>query len=162
MEIKPQRIVWHHSADVSSGYQLQKINTYHKQRQFPISSLGYYVGYHYLIEFDGTVIQTRKDTEIGAHDTGENLNSIGICLAGDFTKKLPTTEQEIAAAKLIKDIRERWRIPVTRIEPHRWDDDTKCPGDLLPDNWLINVYLKREGNIFLTYFQKVGELYNLL
>lgn len=162
MDIKPSRIVWHHSADASAGAQLAKIDAYHKTRDFPKSSLGFYVGYHYLIENDGRTIQTRKETELGAHDTGENLNSIGICLAGNFNLKYPTEAQAASAALLIKDIRTRHNIPITRIEPHRWDDDTDCPGKLLPDNWLIKEFLKREGSIFATYFLKVGEMFKLI
>lgn len=158
----PQRIIWHHSADSTESAQFDKINRYHAKRDFPKSSLGYYVGYHYLIENDGATKKARSENEIGAHDTGENPNSLGICFAGDFNRYTPTEAQIASAVRLIKDIRERWPIPLTRIEPHRWDDDTDCPGLLLPDNWLINEYLKREGNLFLRYFQYIGELFNLL
>ncbi len=162
MDFKPNRIIWHHSANDSSEPQFMQINDWHKDRDFPLSSMGFYVGYHYVIEKDGTIKQARKETEIGAHDQGENINSIGICLAGNFNLKVPTLEQEISIARLIKEIRGRHNIPITRIEPHRYDDDTDCPGKLLKDNWAINQYLKREGSIFLTYFQKVGEMFNLL
>lgn len=162
MDITPARIVWHHSADNFTGAQFAKIDAYHKTRDFPKSSLGFYVGYHYLIEHDGRIVQARKETEIGAHDTGENLNSIGICLAGNFNLTYPTTEQAISAARLIKEIRTRWNIPITRIEPHRWDDETECPGTLLSDNWLIKEFLKREGSPALSVFQWIGEKFNLI
>jgi hypothetical protein len=135
---------------------------YHKTRGFPISSFGYYVGYHWLIEPDGSIRQARKETEIGAHDAGENINSIGICLAGNFDLFMPNESQIASAALLVKQIRERWKIPVTRIEPHRWDDDTACPGSLLQDNWLINEYLQREGTAYLKLFYWIGRTYNLL
>jgi N-acetyl-anhydromuramyl-L-alanine amidase AmpD len=162
MDIKPSRIVWHHSADNSTKAQFAKIDAYHKTRDFPKSSLGFYVGYHYLIEHDGRIIQARKETEIGAHDTGENINSIGICLAGNFNITYPTTEQAISAAQLIKDIRTRFNIPITRIEPHRWDDTTDCPGTLLPDNWLIEQFLKYEGSVATQVFHWLGKTYNLI
>lgn len=142
----PRRIIWHHSAVNAKRLQFDEINRHHETRAFPKSSKGYFVGYHYLVEYDGSVRQAREETEIGAHDTGENLNSIGICLAGDFTAQLPTPAQCAAVATLVQQIRSRWYIPVTRIEPHRWDDDTACPGDFLPDNWLIMTYLKRQGS----------------
>lgn len=162
MEFTPQRIIWHHSAINQDKHQFDQINQYHKERGFPVSSLGFYVGYHWLIENDGSIRQARKETEIGAHDAGENINSIGICLAGHFNLGYPSEEQTAAAAKLIGEIRSRWKIPVTRIEPHRWDDTTECPGTLLPDNWIINEYLKREGSVFLLFFYKVGAYFNLL
>lgn len=158
----PQRIIWHHSADDYQGKQLAKIDAYHKSRGFPRSNRGYYVGYHYLIERNGEVVQTRDDTEVGAHDQGENHNSIGICLAGNFNKQMPSEAQIKAAAQLIKHIRKQWDIPITRIEPHRWDDNTDCPGLLLPDNWLIKTYLVHEGSALLRVWYSLGELLKLV
>ena len=158
----PQRIIWHHSADNTDVHQFNKINQYHSSLAFPRSSLGYYVGYHWVVEQDGSVKQARQENEIGAHDSGENFNSIGICLAGNFNLRYPSELATASAALLVKQIRSRWPIPVTRIEPHRWDDNTSCPGQLLKDNWLVNEYLKREGSQFLLFFQKVGEYFNLL
>lgn len=162
MTIKPERIILHHTADPSAAPQFDKVNAYHQERGFPRSSLGYFVGYHYLIEPSGTVRQARLDTEIGAHDTGENINSIGICLAGDFTTILPNEQQAAAAAQLAADLHSRWKIPVTRFEPHRWDDKTECPGQALPDNWLIEQYLKRESGQFARFFWEVGKYFNWL
>lgn len=158
----PQRIIWHHSADPTTEHQFNKINEYHRQRDFPVSSLGFYVGYHWLIEYDGTLKQARKETEIGAHDTGENLNSIGICLAGDFGKSLPSEAQAATAALLVSQIRAKWNIPLTRFEPHRIDDDTSCPGFRLPDNWLIKQYLERHSDPLHRLFWWLGERLKLL
>lgn len=152
MEIKPNRIIWHHSATISQGHQFKAINLNHRQRNFPISSLGFFVGYHYLIEVDGTIQKAREETEIGAHDQGENYGSIGICLAGNFNIEQPTKEQEEAAAEITDAILRRWNIPLTRIEPHRWGDQTDCPGKLLGDYWFVFNFL----------YKKVGWLQRLL
>lgn len=158
----PQRIIWHHSADMQDAAQAQRINAHHHKLGFPVSSLGYWIGYHWLIERDGTMFQARREDEIGAHDTGENSNSIGICLAGNFNYQTPTEAQTAAVARLVSDIRKRWNIPITRIEPHRWDDVTDCPGKLLPDNWLARVYLEREGEPLVRLFAWLGDTYQLL
>lgn len=40
------------------------------------------IGYHYIIERDGTVVPCRGVGLIGSHTPGHNLDSIGICLVG--------------------------------------------------------------------------------
>lgn len=137
--MKTNRIIWHHSAAESPTPQFAAINEWHKARAFPLSSLGYYVGYHYVIEKDGSVIQARKDAEIGAHDTGENMDSIGICLVGDFTNSRPTLAQEKSFASLLRKLMLTYNISVNSIEPHRRDDTTECPGLSMPENWALGL-----------------------
>lgn len=160
--MKPQRIVWHHSAYQSSGNQVEKVNQWHKGRLFKKSLLGWYVGYHYFIEKNGLIIKTRGEYEIGSHDAGENQNSIGICLAGDFNKELPTDAQAAALAECIAGLRSRHSIPVSRIEPHRWDDTTDCPGTQLPDNWATEQYLTRSATPLLRSFWWIAQTFKLL
>jgi len=40
------------------------------------------IGYHYIIERDGEVVQCQNREKIGAHTPGRNMDSIGICLVG--------------------------------------------------------------------------------
>lgn len=40
------------------------------------------VGYHFIIERDAKVVETRDRHLIGTHTPGHNLDSIGICLVG--------------------------------------------------------------------------------
>src|SRR3990167_7397315 len=124
MENKPNRIIWHHSAVEGYGSQATGINIGHKKRKFPLSILGYYGGYHILIEKDGSLFRYRADNEIGAHDEGENINSLGVCLAGNFSMQQPTKEQEQSFVKVLRDWILRYHIPVDRIEPHRSGDNT--------------------------------------
>ncbi len=145
-ENKPYKIIWHHSADASPELQLGKIDLEHKSRGYPKSSLGFFVGYHYLIEHDGKLVQCRKETEIGTHAKPENIHSIGICLTGNFSFYLPTEKQKETAGKLVKEILERWEIHIARIIPHRKVSATECPGKLLKDDWLACSYLQFEIN----------------
>jgi N-acetylmuramoyl-L-alanine amidase len=137
MENSPSRIIWHHTADSSNGFQSGKVNLYHKSKSFPISSLGFYGGYHYLVEKDGSIFQYRKETDEGAHTIGFNLSSIGVCMSGNFDIEYPTAAQRSAFAALLSGIMDRWKIPVGNIDPHRAYANKSCPGQLLPDNWAV-------------------------
>ncbi len=158
----PVRIIFHHTADASKSNQFDKVNAYHKTRDFPFSRLGFYVGYHYFIERDGSIRQAREEDEIGAHDQGENLNSIGVCFAGNFDIEYPTEQQWTAYAKIIGEIRARHPIPINRIEPHRLDDATSCPGKNVPDDALIKEYLRRSPDPLLQAFGLIGVAADLL
>lgn len=158
----PRRIIWHHTADVSTTPQFDKINVYHKSRAFPLSALGFFVGYHYLVEANGDVRQAREDTEIGAHDQGENIDSIGIALAGNFNVSLPTEAQIAAVGKLLESLMTTWKIPITRVEPHRRDDDTECPGRKLEDDWLVKEWLRRHPENLHRVFLMLGEHFKLI
>ena len=141
MENKPDRVIVHHTADAFGGPQLDRVNHAHKLREFPYSALGWYVGYHYLIEKNGKIMQTRRDDEIGAHTIGANATSIGIALAGNFSKEHPTPEQERSLAELLGQLVDTYKIPSIRIIPHRWESATECPGTLLPDDWARRLYI---------------------
>jgi N-acetylmuramoyl-L-alanine amidase len=46
------------------------------------------IGYHYLIHLDGTIEKGRPIEKQGAHCSGQNRNSIGICYVGGMTKDM--------------------------------------------------------------------------
>jgi len=145
VENKPNKIIWHHSGDASDKPQFLKIDTEHKNvRHFDESTLGYFGGYHYLIEKTGHVFAYRLETEVGSHDHGENIGSIGICLAGDFDTELPTPAQATALADLLENIFERWKFGIERVDPHRFGDTTNCPGLRLHDYWARIVYIEHK------------------
>lgn len=58
-----------------------EIRSMHKQRGFND------VGYHYVIRRDGRLEKGRADTVVGAHVSGFNSASLGICLVGGINEK---------------------------------------------------------------------------
>lgn len=151
-----KRIIWHHTGDDYTGDQFDKINAAHKARDFPKSKAGFYVGYHYLIEHDGSIRQARALDEIGAHDRGENLDSAGIALAGNFNITLPGEAQTLSACKVLGEMLSALKISITNIEPHRRDDHTACPGKRLGDDWLLKQYLRRHSRLGVKQFHLLG------
>lgn len=132
---RPVKIIVHHSADYSEKGQLAKINNWHKEKGFSQSATGYFIGYHYLIEKDGTTIQTRFDSEEGCHTVGQNTQSIGVCLAGNFNIERPTDKQREALITLLYQKCKKYWIPSKYILPHRTFADRDCYGTNLTDGW---------------------------
>lgn len=77
------------------------------------------IGYHYVIQLDGTVVTGRHVDEPGAHVAGSNQKSIGICMIG--TDRF-THEQWESLAGAVRLLRERY--PGAKVVGHR---------DLSPD-----------------------------
>lgn len=141
---RPNKLIVHHDGVDRDGPSFDIINEYHRQREFPISSLGFYVGYHFLIETDGSLRVARLLTDEGAHTIGENTSSIGICLAGNFDVSMPTPPQRRQLAQLISSLLLAYPIADTDIYPHRKYATKSCYGNNLHDNWARRVYLEYE------------------
>ena len=89
------------------------------------------IGYHYVIYLDGSIHKGREDSAIGAHCTGHNTSSIGICyIGGRDGKKFVDTRTEAqkeSMAKLLKLLKKKY--PGAEIKGHRdFTDKKDCPG----------------------------------
>lgn len=73
------------------------------------------IGYHYFIAKDGAVYKGRDEDEIGAHASGHNKSSIGICLSG---KKEFTEAQFKSLETLLIDICSRHDLEKKDILAH--------------------------------------------
>lgn len=128
-------IVVHHSVTPMMDWHTaaKSINQSHKDRGFPLSSLGYHIGYHAIIDPDGYILQTRKYDEIGAHaGVGDwNTKSIGICLIGNFDEKEPTNKQLHSLTAFIDRQAKAFNIPRSNIKYHGELKQTACCGSKL-------------------------------
>ncbi|MCM1324103.1 MAG: peptidoglycan recognition protein family protein [Acetobacter sp.] len=109
--------VLHHSAGRGDVY---KIQAEHKARGFSD------IGYHFYITRKGNCYEGRPIEYVGAHCKGNNLNTIGICLEGDFRKESPTGEQLIVCCALIEYLDDRLEC-CCEIVNHRDFCATLCP-----------------------------------
>jgi len=57
-----------------------------------------------------------------------NEHTIGICLIGDFEKTQPTWSQMRSLALLVNVLKDRYNIPLSKIQGHKDIKPTKCPG----------------------------------
>ena len=130
----PNKIIIHHAA---GNLDFSGVNELHKQKWGFKSSLGWYVGYTYFIEFTGKVFQARKETEEGAHTKGYNKQSIGICLQGDGTQRDFTPAQYTSLKELVDRKMLEYKIPKIKLFGHQNFSQTLCPSTRLL-NWILN------------------------
>lgn len=133
-----------HCSDSPEGRndKAEDIRKWHKQRGFND------IGYHYVIDLDGTVEQGRPIEQAGAHCTGHNAHSIGICYIGGaywrdgvnakgkpikgkdgkavlIPKDTRTILQRMAMKELVAQLREQF--PEATVHGHREFANKACP-----------------------------------
>ena len=100
------------------------IRRWHKARGFDD------IGYHYIIDLDGTIEPGREIEKAGAHAQGHNTNSIGICYIGGADSNMKPKDTRTDAQKsslllLLKYLRSKY--PAARIIGHRDVSAKPCP-----------------------------------
>jgi hypothetical protein len=135
------RITVHHSAEVGdtapgvalsdSVATLQRIQKVHMDRGDPNHGWAD-IGYHFLIDGSGRVFEGRSLKWQGAHARGDNnVQNIGVCLLGDYSKRAPGRAELQALEDLLDALRERHDIPLRGVATHRELVATACPGPAL-------------------------------
>lgn len=121
-------------------YGAKDVDRWHRQRGFNM------IGYHYLVRLDGTIERGRPEEMIGAHCTGHNAHSIGVCYVGGMQTLTPalsltgrggiegekfvpadtrTEAQTEALRRLLKELKERY--PRALIVGHNTFARKACP-----------------------------------
>lgn len=92
------------------------------------------IGYHYIIDRDGTVAEGRSMERDGAHVRGHNKGTVGICLLGGFGSSENdsphdhyTPSQLAALRMLIADLEANHRT-ITKVSGHNEYAAKACPG----------------------------------
>ena len=117
-----------HCADTPDGRDVKA----EEIRRWHIKERGWRdIGYHYVIDLDGTIEDGRPIEEAGAHCTGHNAKSIGICYVGGCDEKMQpkdtrTDAQKASLLLLLKDLRKRY--PKAKIYGHRDFAQKACPS----------------------------------
>jgi N-acetyl-anhydromuramyl-L-alanine amidase AmpD len=151
---KPDKIIVHHTGGSdanplqdSSNFTIAQCNELHKERFNMKSSLGYYVGYHFYIEKNGKVTQTRAYTDEGAHVKGQNTRSIGVCMAGNFDATMPTKEQVESLKTTMLKVCADCKIAKDKVFPHRLYATKTCYGKNLSDTWARDLIVDTKPTI---------------
>lgn len=89
------------------------------------------IGYHFVVYLDGSVHQGRHLDLVGAHTTGHNAHSIGVCYIGGCDRNLKpkdtrTPQQKQALLNLCRELIERF--PNATIHGHNEYAKKACPS----------------------------------
>lgn len=110
----------------TSNYTFQQLEKDHLKRGFVEC------GYHIYIRRDGTIILGRSIDKIGAHCSGHNTGSIGICYEGGLDangkpKDTRTDAQKESMKKVVKGCMERFGIKPSNVYGHYMFAAKECP-----------------------------------
>lgn len=97
---------------------VKEIDRWHRARGFAK------IGYHYVIHLDGSISTGRSEREVGAHVSGHNATTIGVCYVGgvdaDNVNKAEDTRtpaQKEAMERLVRELLSRY--PNAEVLGHR-------------------------------------------
>lgn len=124
--VTPTPRLWlHHGASGTSD-----VDTACSYARYHIRTHGWTdVGYSFLIA-DGKVLEGRGAGRVGAHTSGDNAQSHGICMVGSYGKRLPSSRDVDALIALVRHGTAEgwWKGPLTGGHRDAPGASTSCPG----------------------------------
>lgn len=136
-------IALHHTAVYGNRPQLYAVNRYHKKKWWMKSKLGWYVGYNFFCEKDGTRTNTREIGEETIANRGHNCDApvrcdtISYAMAGNFDGENPTINQVDDFVSFIKEM--KLKYPDIKVVGHREIQVNRtCPGKLITESDIMN------------------------
>ncbi len=120
-------IILHHRAGCGS---VQSIHSEHLARGWSG------IGYHFYVRRDGTVYRGRPLDTVGAHCTGKNSVSVGVCFEGNYqADRIMPSEQLRSGRELVAYLQKIY--PHAEIKGHRDFYATACPGRNFPFDEIV-------------------------
>ena len=134
------KIILHCSATrEGQDIKAKTIREWHKQRGFED------IGYHYVIDLDGSVEKGRDEKMVGAHCSGQNSDSIGICYVGGCDKSMNakntlTEAQKHTLLDLVFLLLENYHLTIKDVHAHNEYANKACPSFKI--DWFRQEYEK--------------------
>jgi len=103
-------------------------------RRYHVKNRGWSdIGYHYVVYLDGSIHEGRNVDISGAHCTGHNAHSIGVCYVGGLdkhgkAKDTRTPEQKATLIKLVKQLMQTYRLSANQVYGHYQFANKACPS----------------------------------
>ncbi len=117
-----QRIILHHAE--ASECTAEDIHRWHKANGWAGA------GYHFLVRKGGGIYRLRPEWALGAHASGANYNSIGICFEGAYNSETMPEAQVNAGRELVAWLKDKYGI--STVQRHKDVCSTDCPGANFP------------------------------
>jgi N-acetyl-anhydromuramyl-L-alanine amidase AmpD len=148
-----------HCAATPNGraFTAEQIDQWHKERDFqrdmsisPDYSPLQHIGYHFVIELDGTLKRGRPLEEVGAHAYEHNQTSVGICMIGTDQFALPQWEKLL---KLIQRLENHLNTTL-KLYGHNELSPKTCPGFDVPA-WVKRKFRPLEKHLLEGAFDEL-------
>lgn len=95
------------------------------------------IGYHFVVRKNGTIQRGRPENTIGAHASGSNSDSIGICFEGAYMTESMPDAQKKAGKELVAYLKAKYGI--NKVLRHSEVCPTSCPGVKFPFSEIAGV-----------------------
>lgn len=89
------------------------------------------IGYHFYVRTNGEVYGGRPLDTVGAHCTGYNSESIGVCFEGNYQTNTKMSEAQLRAGLKLTEFL-KGKYPSAEIKRHSDFMATACPGAYFP------------------------------
>lgn len=89
------------------------------------------IGYHYIIDRAGRVIEGRPIQFQGAHVSENNPHNLGILVLGNFEKQRPSNAQVQSLGNFTKLMMRTHGVSAAAVRTHQEIKPTQCPGRTL-------------------------------
>lgn len=124
---KTSKIILHHAE--SSSCTADDIHQWHLDRGWSG------IGYHFFVRKDGSIYRGRPENSVGAHASGANSDSIGICAEGKYMTETMPDAQKQSIIELCSYLMDKYGI--STILKHKDVTSTDCPGNNYPFDEIV-------------------------
>lgn len=126
---RTNRIILHHAE--ASSCTVQDVHRWHKNNGWAG------IGYHFFVRKDGSIYRGRPEGTVGAHASGSNSDSIGICFEGTYMSETMPAAQKAAGKELVAYLKNKYGI--SKVQAHRDVCATSCPGTNFPFSDIVGA-----------------------
>ncbi|MEK7388119.1 MAG: peptidoglycan recognition family protein [Elusimicrobiota bacterium] len=134
-DLLPWRITLHHSAGRVTSSLPETLAEVRFIQDLHQNGRGWNdIGYHYVVDPMGNILEGRPLGSLGAHTFSNNSGNVGIVMLGDYQgvrNDFPTQAQIESLTKVGRFLIARFGISPALLRGHRDYRTTQCPGDRL-------------------------------